>query len=311
METRLRGYDTWKTNMVYDFPRYLAAKKTVDDRALNGHVWQMLRQQMLQTLPPQPRILEIGAGIGTMVERLAEQQFISSASYTAIDSLAENIAAAQQRLADLPAGIDLTLEAVDLFDFMARQRGQRPFHLLIAHAFLDLMDIPATLPPLFTLLEPGGLFYFSINFDGVTTLEPAIDPALDAHIERLYHQTMDERLVNGRPSGDSHSGRHLFTHLRQAGAQILAAGSSDWVVFAGPDGYPADESYFLQFIVETMHRALADHPALDPAQLAAWIARRQAQIETGELVYIAHQLDFYGRWPGDQAAGNGPNGEIR
>ena len=280
--------------MDYDFPRYLAAKKTVDDRALNAHVWQTLRQN----LPPQPRILEIGAGIGTMIERLVEQQFISSANYTAIDNQPENIAAARQRLAALPTGMQLTLEAIDLFDFMERERSRRQWDLLIAHAFLDLMDIPATLPKLFSLLKPGGLFYFSINFDGVTTLEPAIEPALDAKIEQLYHQTMDDRLTNGQPSGDSRSGRHLFTHLRQAGAQILAAGSSDWVVFADEHGYPADEKYFLQFIVETMHQALAEHPALDGAQFADWIARRQAQIEAGELVYIAHQLDFVGRWPG-------------
>jgi hypothetical protein len=86
--------------------------------------------------------------------------------------------------------------------------------------------------------------------------------------------------------------------LRQAGAQILAAGGSDWVVYAEADGYPADEKYFLQFIVETMHRALADHPALDSVQFTDWIGQRQAQIETGELVYIAHQLDFVGRWSG-------------
>ncbi|MEZ4592519.1 MAG: methyltransferase domain-containing protein [Chloroflexota bacterium] len=281
--------------MVYDFPRYLSAKKTVDDRALNAHVWQTLRRNM----PRQPRILEIGAGIGTMVERLAEQQFISSANYTAIDNQPENIAAARQRLVNLPAGLELTLEAIDLFAFIEREWGKRPYNLLIAHAFLDLMDIPATLPQLFSLLEPGGLFYFSINFDGVTTLEPAIEPTLDAQIEQLYHQTMDDRLTDGQPSGDSRSGRHLFTQLREAGAQILAAGSSDWVVFAGDNGYPADEKYFLQFIVETMHRALAGHPALDKAQFAEWIARRQAQIGAGELVYIAHQLDFVGRWPGD------------
>ena len=279
--------------MNYDFPRYLAAKKTVDDRALNAHVWQTLRQN----LPPQPHILEIGAGIGTMVERLAEQLFISSANYTAIDNQPENIATARQRLANLPAGIQLTLEAIDLFEFMEREQGERQYDLLMAHAFLDLMDIPATLPQLFTLLKPGGLFYFSINFDGVTTLEPTIDPALDAKIEQLYHQTMDERITDGKPSGDSRSGRHLFAHLRQAGARILAAGSSDWVVFAGESGYLADEKYFLQFIVETMHQALANHPALDGTQFANWIAQRQAQIEAGELVYIAHQLDFVGRWP--------------
>ena len=277
---------------LYSFPRYLSAKKTVDDRALNAHVWQTLCRQ----LPEQPRILEIGAGIGTMVERLVEQQFISSASYTAIDSQVENIHTAQQRLADLPETINLTLEAIDLFDFIQREQGKQQWDVLIAHAFLDLMDIPATLPQLFSLLKPGGLFYFSINFDGVTTLEPMIDPILDAKIEQLYHQTMDERITDGQPSGDSRSGRHLFGHLREAGAQILAAGSSDWVVFAGEGGYPADEKYFLQFIVETLHRALAKNPALDEVLFSDWIAERKAQIETGELVYIAHQLDFVGRW---------------
>ena len=278
---------------LYSFPRYLSAKKTVDDRALNAHVWETLHQQM----PEQPRILEIGAGIGTMVERLVEQRFISSASYTAIDSQVENIHTAQQRLVDLPETINLTLEAIDLFDFIQREHTKQQWDVLIAHAFLDLMDIPATLPPLFSLLKPGGLFYFSINFDGVTTLEPAIDPALDAKIEQLYHQTMDERVTDGQPSGDSRSGRHLFGHLREAGAQILAAGSSDWVVFAGEEGYPADEKYFLQFIVETMHRALAKNPALDEGLFSDWVAKRKAQIETGELIYIAHQLDFVGYAP--------------
>ncbi len=279
--------------MIYDFPRYLAAKKTVDDRALNAHVWQALRQN----LPPQPGILEVGAGIGTMIERIIEQQFISSANYTAIDSQPENIATAQQRLVQLPQSIELSLEAVDLFDFIKRERGKAQWDVLIAHAFLDLMNIPATLPQLFSLLKPQGLFYFSINFDGVTTLEPVIDPALDAQIEQLYHHTMDERMTDGERSGDSRSGRHLFGYLRQAGATILAAGGSDWVVFARENGYPADERYFLQFIVETIRRALWDHPALDQSQFAEWIKLRQAQIEAGTLVYIAHQLDFLGRWP--------------
>jgi SAM-dependent methyltransferase len=278
----------------YSFPRYLAAKKTVDDRALNAYVWQALHQN----LPPQPNILEVGAGIGTMIERLVEQQFISAATYTAIDNRSENIATALQRLAHLPKTVQLSLEAADLFEFIRQKQGKQQWDVLIAHAFLDLMDIPATLPQLFSLLKPRGLFYFSINFDGVTALEPAIDPTLDAQIAQLYHQTMDERLTNGQPSGDSRSGRHLFAHLRQAGATILAAGGADWVVFAGEDGYAADEKYFLQFIVETMYRALAEHPALDQAQFARWITQRQAQIEAGELVYIAHQLDFLGRWLG-------------
>ena len=280
--------------IIYNFPRYLSAKKTVDDRALNAHVWQELRRH----LPSQPRILEVGAGIGTMVERLVEQKFITSVDYTAIDNQPENIAEAQRRLTHIPLPLQLNLEAIDLFDFIQREQGQQQWDVLIAHAFLDLMDIPATLPLLFSLLKPGGLFYFSINFDGATILEPAIDPALDTQIEQLYHQTMDERVTDGKQSGDSRSGRHMFTYLRQVGATILAAGGSDWVVFAGADGYPADEAYFLHFIVETMRQALSAHPALDQEQFARWITRRHAQIKAGELVYIAHQLDFLGQWPG-------------
>lgn len=275
--------------ITYSFPRYLAAKKTVDDRALNQHVWQLFARH----LPPAPRILEVGAGIGTMVERLWERRTLAHAHYTALDALPENMAVAQQRLAHLP--ITLQLETADLFHFIPRQQSQQPWDALIAHAFLDLVNIPATLPLLFSLLRPGGLFYFTINFDGATILQPAIDPSFDALVEQLYHRTMDERLVNGLPSGDSHSGRHLFHQLQQAGGEILAAGSSDWVVFGQQGVYPADEAYFLHFIIHTMQQALQGHPELENGRFAAWIAQRHAQIEAGELVYIAHQLDFVGK----------------
>ena len=79
--------------MIYDFTRYLAAKKTVDDRALNKDVWRMLRDH----LPPEPAIIEVGAGIGTMAERLVEQGFISRGRYTAVDQNPDNITIARQR----------------------------------------------------------------------------------------------------------------------------------------------------------------------------------------------------------------------
>jgi hypothetical protein len=59
--------------------------------------------------------------------------------------------------------------------------------------------------------------------------------------------------------------------------------------------YPADEAYFLHFILHTLDQALRRHPELDARQFARWIERRHAQIERGELVYIAHQIDVFGR----------------
>jgi hypothetical protein len=189
------------------------------------------------------------------------------------------------------------LEALDLFDFIARKKGKRNWDLLIAHAFLDLVDLAHTLPLLFSLLRPRGLFYFTLNFDGDTILQPLIDPEIDPKIIALYHQTMDERIVHGISSGDSHTGRHMFNRMQAAGGELLAAGSSDWVVFAGKDGYPADEAYFLHFIIHTIHQVLQGHPEIDNSLFEAWIAQRHAQIEAGTLVYIAHQLDFLGRRP--------------
>ena len=295
----------------YTFTRYLAAKKTVDDRALNRQVWDTLKQ----SLPAGPlRVLEIGAGIGTMVERALSWDLLRQASYTALDAEPSNITEARRRLPQWARdegfrveekgmislrrdtqAVSLTLEAIDLFDFITREQGHHTWDLLIAHAFIDLVDIPTTLPALLSLLPPGGLFYFSLVFDGATILQPDIEPAFDARIEQLYHQTMDKRIIQGRPSGDSQSGRHLFDHLRAAGVELLAAGGSDWVVFAGPHGYEADEAYFLHFIIQTVQSALTEHAGLDAARFADWIAQRHAQIDRGELIYIAHQLDFVGR----------------
>jgi hypothetical protein len=66
------------------------------------------------------------------------------------------------------------------------------------------------------------------------------------------------------------------------------------VVFPGPDGYPGDEAYFLHFIIDTIGRALHEHPELDSGRFQAWIAKRHRQIKSAELTYIAHQLDFIG-----------------
>jgi hypothetical protein len=111
---------------------------------------------------------------------------------------------------------------------------------------------------------------------------------LDEKIEQLYHETMDSR-----PSGgDSRIGRKLFEHFRSLNAEIISAGASDWVVHTTQGKYPAEEKYFLHFILNFFESSLKTHAGLDAAELENWLAKRHAQIEHGELVYIAHQLDF-------------------
>ena len=49
--------------------------------------------------------------------------------------------------------VRITLEAADLFDFLDREPGKSAWDLLVAHAVLDLIDLPTALPP--PLVAPG------------------------------------------------------------------------------------------------------------------------------------------------------------
>ena len=132
-----------------------------------------------------------------------------------------------------------------------------------------------------------------VNFDGETLFMPA-DPD-DRPLIEVYHRSMDQRIRAGRPAGDSKTGRHLFQHLLEAGASILASGSSDWVVHAIDGMYPAKEAEFLQYILHSIDAELSWRDEIDQVVLRKWLRARRGQVERGELVYIAHQLDFAGR----------------
>jgi SAM-dependent methyltransferase len=296
--------------MTFDYARYLAAKTTVDDRALNRQVLAELRRLMPASAP---RILEVGAGLGTMVARLLDWAAVAAGEYIALDADRHLLDRSRQWLSDwaaarglrcdpLPDGLlvgDLRVRLVraELGSYLAAAPGP-PADVLIANAVLDLVDVPAVLPGLLRLLVPGGVYWFTINYDGESIFAPGHPH--DGQIMRAYHRDMDERIRYGRPAGESRTGRHLFQHLRAAGAPALAAGPSDWVVHAGPDGtYAADEAYFLRCILDTIQGALRDRPdRVEPADLAGWLGERGRQLAAGELVYIAHQLDFVGRPPG-------------
>lgn len=299
------------TPALSQYGRYLAAKRSVDDRALNAGVLEWLGRELARIDDAPVRVLEVGAGLGTMPARLIERGLLRRAQYTMLDLdtlLLEESRAWLTRWASehglgaaasddgLQLGdggeraISVRYRTAELAAYLEHAAGQ--YDLVIANALLDLVDVGTLLPKLLRLLTPRGLYWFSINFDGETVLLPEL--ADDAAFLAAYHRSMDTRQRNGAPAGDSKSGRHLFTHLSQAGARIARAGSSDWVVFAQDGRYPASEAEFLQHIIRTIDEELRQHRALDGAALARWVEARQAQIASGELVYIAHQLDFAG-----------------
>jgi hypothetical protein len=300
----------------YSYTRYLAAKKTVDDRALNQPVFARLRRELGSRPQGRRLVLEVGAGLGTMVARLIDWQLIAEADYLLVDVdtqlLADSrawltrwagqcglaIDATQDHLHLYGGALDWTIRFIpsELGAFLANEANRVRADLIIANAFLDLVDVGVMLPQLFRLLVPDGLYWFTINFDGESIFEPAHHD--DADFMRVYHRSMDERIRYGRPAGDSRTGRHLFHRLRDAGARILAAGASDWVVFADAGRYAADEAHFAHHIIHTVDEELQRHAEIDRARLAEWVALRHRQIDRGELVYVAHQIDFCGRGPG-------------
>ncbi len=308
--------------MPIDFTRYLLAKQTVDDRALNKDVVNLLRQKLSQHPAKKPfRIIEIGAGIGTMVARLVRWRLLPpKVEYILVEPQAEYLKYSKTWLSNwaiehgwnssFPSENELLIKnltesvccsfiCTSLYDYVKNTLSQAD--LVIAHAVLDLLPMPASLYQLLALIHPGGLAWLTLNFDGATIFQPELKLSdleieqnslplpLDAYIESLYHQTMHSR----PEGGDSQTGRHLLHYLLQAQRdfEILATGASDWIVYPQDHTYPAEEAFFLDCILNFFEESLHQYPGLETSLLDAWLKKRRAQIRTGELIYIAHQLD--------------------
>ncbi|MFN8533602.1 MAG: hypothetical protein U0556_08655 [Dehalococcoidia bacterium] len=284
--------------------RYLTAKVSLDDRSLNPHVLGWVRGWLAGQ--SRLRVLEAGAGIGTMVERLLRWRLVQperSVEYVVTDAdrrlLAlgatrlERQAAALgypvQNLGDcLRIGEALTVrfEPWDVTGPAGSMGG--PFDLVIAHHLLDLLDLEAAVPVILGSLRPGGAFWFTLNADGKTAWAPEVGDGVDDVVEGLYHASMD------RHDGSAHSrtGRRLPMVIRAAGGALAAIGGSDWAIAAGPDGFRADDQTVLEAMLDFHRDALADD--FEPTVLDGWIRTRKDQLERGELVLVVSQVDVAG-----------------
>ncbi len=316
-----------QTPTTFDYTRYLNAKETVDARALNGDVRGVFLQEIhaLELGQEVCSIVELGGGTGTTARTLLDALRWPSIRYVMVDMEPENVRAAHRRLvawaqetglgctatpgeahpdatlvltrpgeAARPAQtLTVVLRCADAFAF-AETQPDGAFDALVAQAFLDLVHLDHAFERLRRLLRPGGLAYLPINFDGVTTFLPPAPH--DATVERLFHASMDARPTSQGASAGSTSGRKLFGALRRAGADVIRAGGSDWVVHACAGRYPGDEAYFLHHILHFVESELRDHDEITGDDLDAWLATRRGQIDDGTLVYMTHQIDLLARF---------------
>ncbi len=299
----------------YSQERYLASKKAVDDESLNRKVIDALDERLKMIGSDKDvQILEVGAGIGSMLERLIQWDLLPSKSaYTAVEIEENNVATGEMRLKQLSEDhgyrisrnedkiiIDKSAKTfniqfinADAFEFIKDK--SKKYDLLIAHAFLDLVDLEKALPRLLTTLRPNGLFYFPITFDSVTTFRPEIDPSLEAKIEGVYHDNMDRRDEGDIMGGNSRTGRLLLDQLASMNADIISVGSSDWVICPGENGYSEDVPYFLHHIIHLVKNSVEGSEQISSEKVKRWSEIRHRQIENEELIYIAHQLDILGK----------------
>jgi len=291
----------------YDFARYLDAKSAVDDRALNATVREALVKE-LSSLPTETvlRTIEAGAGLGAMSRRLIRwlphplRCLLVDGDDTLVEKAAERmpeqfrkegwsvrrLAPRELELKTERRSVTLKLEARDAL--LPPSEPGEPCDLLVAHAFLDLPPLEEALKALFGLLRPGGLFYFTLVFDGCTVLQPPLDTSLDDLMEECYHRAMDKG-----EEAHSRTGRRLLDKLAGDGIPVLAAGSSDWLVYPP---YAAEEPYFLHHILHFMEDALEGCPHLEPSRVRRWLAARHLQVEEERLVFMARHIDVLGRW---------------
>jgi len=198
--------------VTFSYPRYLEAKRTVDDRARHPRVWTAFLEAASEIAPEHAerpiRVLEIGAGVGDLATKVLDELESEAVDYTVLDVNPDNLDRARERMAS-----SLDVEATqsdgvvsiagrshrirfvkdDITSFANRGREQgdgRIYDVIVGQAIIDILPTHISLRIIRSLLADGGLAYLPIHVDGLTEFEPTENHNMDDCIMSLYHDTM-------------------------------------------------------------------------------------------------------------------------
>lgn len=289
----------------FDYVDYLDTKRSIDDLSLNPQVWQAMadwviaRQQGDKSL----RILEIGAGIGTMIERLLDAELLHQCEYTAVELEPGFRDAAMQALQFWADNHDYQFveQKTAVWSLVSNEKnitirwihgdalqiGQQfepaTFDLIIGHAVIDLLPVPLCMPEILARLGKEGAYYFSLNYAGETQFLPPL--SADQKIFQAYNADMDKRFP-GLDWQPSQTGHLLGPWLSAQGHPVIVEGDSDWELQSNPE---RPDNLFIANILDTIETALAGMPGL-----AEWLVTRRQQLNAGMLKFYASNHDYFG-----------------
>jgi hypothetical protein len=285
----------------FDYVQYLDVKKSIDDRSLNQNVWKHFSSWLKKESNQKDKLklLEIGAGIGTMIERLLEAGLLRNCHYIALepeDSFKEAASSrleswANQHAYDFIANdvglweiqnndIQITVEWLKAdADQVNKLFDNESFDLILSHAVIDLLPVPKIMPVILEKLKKQGGFYFSLNFAGETVFFPAYEN--DSIIAEKYHADMDKRFP-GLDWQPSKTGGSLGGWLDNYGCQQIVEGASDWEL-------ASVDHLFIKNILDTINKALDGLPDLEE-----WIKTRYLELDKGVLKLSISNRDCFG-----------------
>jgi hypothetical protein len=261
---------------VTDHATYLDAKRALDDRSLNRDVLDRFAAE----LPPEPEVLEVGAGTATMVERLVDWGVIDAGRWVAVDAHEEALSAGEGRIGDAVGNVAVEFRAADAFEFAAEAAadGER-FDAVVGCAFYDAVvgcafyDVVDAAPAVNAFAKVAPVAYAPITYDGATRFEP-LDPDDEAVLDR-YHRHMREFRPGG-PDGAAALARE---------ATVIAEGASPWAI---EPPYEAGERTVLAHLLDTVESAVGE-TGYDAGD---WAARRREALAEGRLRYEAANRDL-------------------
>ncbi len=299
---------------MFNYATYLESKGPLDARSLNQRVWDGFVQALNTSTQHELQLVEVGGGIGAMFKRIAAAGLACNLSYTLVDIEAVNIQHFEANVGnwlaalgyhqqgstnawESPEGTVLRITVVheDIHAFIARKGKGVAWDALIGQAVLDLFDLDTFMPRLLSLIKPGGLFYFPINFDGITSFLPPTEPSVDMLVESIYHKSMDDRSEHPDLRGRSQSGRHLMHVLTGLPVHLLEIGSSDWIVFPRAGQYVDKDAAFLSHMLRFVAGELEKSNSISQDVAQTWTETRQQQLDKQQLMLLVHQIDLLGQ----------------